>query len=697
MFADPAMLWWLAAALPAILVFYFLKMRREARVVSSTLLWRRSVYDLRVNSPLQMIKRNLLLLLQLLIAALIVVALARPVVRMARSQGRQMLLIIDCSASMATRELGGITRLDLARREALRLIDGLGGSRENRNADEMCLIAAADRPELLCGFTADKHNLREALQRLEAKGTSVDMAAALEMAMSMAAASAAAPAPAGNSGTGGRQAPDKAETARPVLPMSVVIISDGAFAPLPQSLAQRLTAALPGEEENGRVAYCAVGQPGSNNLGFVAADLRAASSAEDARLFLLVQNADERSITAEVRVEIDGKFIDRKEVIVPGRQPAAGDAIKASGQAVVLFNVPADAHGLLTATLKPGGNLASDDMVRLFVKPLRPIAVALVSEGNPFLAAALDACQEFVQYKTIAPPAWQSAREGRYEIVIFDRFAPSETPLGASLFIGSAPALPELEKMPADLDAAWVVDWQRTHPLLRGISLLDRLIIHDCRRLFCGAGWSVLIEGEGMRWKDAPGADRSEKIKRADIAAVPLLVCALSEERRVAVLAFDILRSNWPLRMSFPLFIKNAVVWLARPEGLRKAEFHRTGETLRLEFDCDIAEVRVIGPDGSARRAVPTTRRSFYFAEARQPGIYRVLPSRQPEQLYACNLLSAEESDNAVRQAVTLGRESLLAVKQTVRYNLELWPYAVLAALAFLLLEWYIYHRRVLG
>ncbi len=700
MFADPIMLWWLAAALPAILIFYFLKMRRETLVVSSTLLWRRSVYDLRVNSPIQMIKRNLLLFLQLLIATLIILALARPVVRMMRQQGRQAILIVDCSASMATREASGATRLEMARREARRLIAGVGGNREGAGDDEICIIAAADRPELLCGFTSDKQILLEALDRLEAKGTHADMKAALEMAIAMATASITAPTAAGGAGGEGSQEAARMEKYSSSLPVAIVLLSDGAFAPLPQSLAQRLTAALPGEVESGSIAYLAVGQLQSDNIGFVAADLRAAGDAANgSRLFLLLQNAAARTAAAEVKVEIDGKFIDRKKTDVPGRRMAAGGKEEAPGQAAVLFDLPPQAQGVLTAAVSPGGNLSLDDTVRMIVKPPQPIAVALVSAGNHFLAAALDACQSLVRYEKISPDAWPAAvREGRYELIVFDRFAPAETPVGATLFIGAVPALPGLEKAPADLDAAWVVDWQRTHPLLRGVSLLDRLVIHDCRRLACDAKWSVLIEGEGMRWSDAPGADRAEKIRRADIVAAPLLACALSEERRVAVLAFDILRSNWPLRVSFPLFIKNTVAWLTRPEGLRQAEFYRTGETLRFEFGVDQREARVICPDGSERRAISTSPRNFYFAEARHPGLYRLVTPGQPECLYAINLLSAEESDNAARSAIVLGRETLPAEeKQAVRHNLELWPYLVLAALLFLAIEWYIYHRRVLG
>src|SRR3954470_7616606 len=109
-----------AIALPALLVLYFLKLRRREMDVSSTLLWKKAIQDLQVNSPFQKLRRNLLLILQMALLLALCLALTRPVTFFKPGAGKTTVILIDRSASMNATDIdkGKHARLDEAKRRA---------------------------------------------------------------------------------------------------------------------------------------------------------------------------------------------------------------------------------------------------------------------------------------------------------------------------------------------------------------------------------------------------------------------------------------------------------------------------------------------------------------------------------------------------------------------------------------------------
>src|SRR5664279_1295697 len=88
-----ALAWVVLAGVPVgIIALYFLKLRRKPVQVASTLLWRRSLEDLHVNSLFQRLRRNLLLFLQLLVVGLAILALLGPKMNGSAGQGSRYVL-----------------------------------------------------------------------------------------------------------------------------------------------------------------------------------------------------------------------------------------------------------------------------------------------------------------------------------------------------------------------------------------------------------------------------------------------------------------------------------------------------------------------------------------------------------------------------------------------------------------------------
>ena len=90
-----------AIAVPLLVLLYFLKLKRRDMEVSTTLLWKKAIQDLQANAPFQKLRRNILLLLQLLVLAAALLALAQPELRDRGITNQRHIILIDRSASMS--------------------------------------------------------------------------------------------------------------------------------------------------------------------------------------------------------------------------------------------------------------------------------------------------------------------------------------------------------------------------------------------------------------------------------------------------------------------------------------------------------------------------------------------------------------------------------------------------------------------
>src|SRR5688500_3921852 len=171
---------WLFLLLIPLIIFYFLKLKRPRQTVSSLVLWRQVLADQRVNSPFQRFKRNLLLLLQILLLALLAFAAMQPFLRREAQRADRLPVLIDVSASMAALDKeGGRSRLEEARARLRERIEALAPDQE------LCLIAFAKTARKLTAFTNNKGELRDAVAALDIEEVPGQIDDALRLAQAL--------------------------------------------------------------------------------------------------------------------------------------------------------------------------------------------------------------------------------------------------------------------------------------------------------------------------------------------------------------------------------------------------------------------------------------------------------------------------------------------------------------------------------
>src|SRR5450432_3071918 len=173
-FLTPAALALGALAVPIVLL-YMLRLRRRDIPVSSTMLWQQLLRDREANAPWQRLRRNLLLILQLLILAALVIALARPFVEVPTITTGRIALLMDASASMNATDVQP-NRFEAAKQLAYGIVDSLS------DQDSLAVIRVADGPEIVANYTNNHTELHDAISSMQPSKTSADWDAALTLA-----------------------------------------------------------------------------------------------------------------------------------------------------------------------------------------------------------------------------------------------------------------------------------------------------------------------------------------------------------------------------------------------------------------------------------------------------------------------------------------------------------------------------------
>lgn len=111
----------LLITIPLLILLYILKRKYREEVISSTLLWNEVYKNTRANTPWEKLRKNIMLLLQIIILLLLIFSLMRPFLNFGGKTYKNIILVIDNTASMAA-EYGDWTRLEEAKKLAMEVL-----------------------------------------------------------------------------------------------------------------------------------------------------------------------------------------------------------------------------------------------------------------------------------------------------------------------------------------------------------------------------------------------------------------------------------------------------------------------------------------------------------------------------------------------------------------------------------------------
>lgn len=415
------------------------------------------------------------------------------------------------------------------------------------------------------------------------------------------------------------------------------------------------------ENKDLRLIFHRIGQQ-TNNLGIVALDVKANPENPAQRaLFTSVANHSGVPVEASLELRFNDRLVESKSV-----------TLAATNTTPVVFLASQDRDGVFSVRLNHEDVLAADNEARVISRLPLPVRVLLVTRGNRFLEKALAAAGPNVELSTATD--FTTAAD-RFDVVVLDDVTPTVWPT-ANLLAFHVADTNWFSGPMGVIEGPPVVDWRNTHPLLRFVNF-DNVLIAQALSVTTPT-WAVALV-------DSPEA--------------PLVLAGELGRQRLVWVAFDALQSTWPLRVSFPIFVANAVDWL-NPATVAAAQLSiRAGEAFRLPLSGDGTSptngvARVVLPGGGERTLpVEAGARELVFGDTARQGIYRVQWGTN-EVSFAVNLLDAAESNIAPRDELSLGRRGEVAATSLKRANLEYWRWFALAGFAVMMGEWWWFHRR---
>jgi Ca-activated chloride channel homolog len=427
-----------AAAAAPLVLWYLLRPRRRRVTVGSTYLWRAVDRPATATTPWQRFRGDTTFWLVLLALLALAVALARPAVEVPVALGDHTILIVDAAGSMLADE-DGVSRAELARREATELTAGLAPGQE------VSVIEAGPRARIVLAGSTDAREVARALARIAPRQAPSDLADAFTLATSL-------------------QRPGQA-TVMHLLTDGVV---PGDVQPLaPAGLTVR---AVGSDRPNVAVTRLVATPVGSGEHQVLAQVTSFAASAVRGRVVLAVDDAP----VVEQPLRLAPRATEDLVLTVP----TSADRTRLTARLVLEADV--------TGTVPDA--LPFDDVAATVLTEARDLEVLLAGPGNTFLEAALTAVPGVAV--TTAPRVPEEL--AGVDVLVVDRVAAPATPVVPTLLVAPT-SWPEGVTGTGTSELPPLTFQSTDHPLLADVDLTG-LAVSETERVEAPA-LTVLASG----------------------------------------------------------------------------------------------------------------------------------------------------------------------------------------------------------
>jgi Ca-activated chloride channel family protein len=666
---------------PAVIAMYLLKLRRDEAIVPSTLLWNRLVADVEANAPWQRLRRSLLLLLQLLLVIALAILAARPFIERPAGLARDIVLVIDASASMGATDVVP-DRLSAAKQAA---IDAL---RDLPSGGKVSVIAAGRTARVVATGSSDMGRIRRAIDSIDVTASTGDLGDALRLAAALAARSGDA---------------------------QILVATDAALA------------ATPTATVDAPIGVLQVGRQ-RQNQAIVALAIRSAPSGLTKSAFVSVANLDDVQAKRRLEVYADGALIDSRDLYIDpqARADIVVDDITQQNKRVVdaiEVRLRDDLDGAPS-----NDRLASDDRAWAIVPSDRLRRVLLVTNGDPYLETALTYLPNTELYGVTPAKYGPSTHPEKFDLIVFDANLPATLPATPILAIAPDRSSP-LGDVAGTLKDPGIGSVDPDEPILRYVDLstthiaeAKKLIVPAWARTVIGgpAGAPLLYAGDRAGLRSAVLAFEPRRSDLPLQVAFPILVANLAGELMGASSGpHDAVKPGDPVSLAIPSGATGLHV--TRPDGtaidLVPGTVGGTGVTFSGTDQLGVYTVTAILPPAASPTpetttgsptASPAPSASASASASGGPGVDPAAPLR-----FAVDLFDVAESNIAPGKAATitaLGRAAPVpgasgaaaspstapAVAERPAARDELWGPILLIALAVLCVEWAVYQRDAL-